>query len=152
MGDAFCRVNLSDSKEGWELLRGFLEEDGCLEIIGGLFSLKDIIDPNPDAVRFVSWERIIELLDRAGAFLAHGTKIEIGNDIQSVIDFIDADIRRFIGHGLEILIVSFVRHEGGDDENGDARKSQEEKGYSQNERPIKASEPISNVLEEICHD
>ena len=120
MDDAFDRIALSDSKEGRELLRGLFEEDGCLKVIGCLFSFKNIVDPNLDAVRLVAWEGIIELLDGAGAFLAHGAEIEIGDDIQSVIDFDYADIRCFIGHGLVIFIVFFPCNKEGDEEDDDA--------------------------------
>ena len=152
MDDAFDWIAFRDSKEGRKLLRGLLEEDGCLKVIGGLLSFKDIIDPNLDAVRLVSWEGIVELLDGAGALLAHGTKIEEGDDIQSVVDFVYADIRSFVGHGLEIFIVFFPCEKEGDQEGDDAGDGKNEKSDSENERPIEAREPINDVLEKLCHD
>jgi hypothetical protein len=134
--DAFDWIAFRDSKESRELLRGPLEEDGCLKVIGGLFSFKDIIDPNLDAIRLMSWERIVELLDGAGTLLAHGTKIEEGDDIQSVVDFVYADIRSFIGHGLEIFVVSLSRQKEGDEENDHGCDGQDEKSHSENEWPI----------------
>ena len=152
MDDAFCRIAFGHPKEGRELLRGLLEEDGCLKVVGGLLPFEDIIDPNLDAVRLMPWEGIVELLDGAGTFLAHGTKIEEGNNIQSVVDFVYADIRGFVGHGLEILIVFFPRKKEGDRKDNDAGNGKNEKGDSENERPIEAREPINDVLEKLCHD
>ena len=152
MDDAFDWIALRDSKEGRELLRGPLEEDGCLKVIGGLLSFKDVIDPNLDAVRLVSWEGIVELLDGAGTLLAHGTEIEEGDDIQSVVDFVYADIRSFIGHGLEIFVVFFPRKKEGDRKDNDAGDGKNEKTDSENEWPIEAREPINDVLEKLCHD
>ena len=142
MDDAFDWIALGHSKEGRELLRGPFEEDGCLKVIGGLLSFKDIIDPNLDAVRLMSWEGIVELLDGAGTLLAHGTKIEEGDDIQSVVNFVYADIGSFIGHGLEIFVVFFPCEEEGDQEGDDAGDGKNEKSDSENERPIEAREPI----------
>ena len=152
MDDAFDWIAFRDSKEGRELLRGLLEEDGCLKVIGGLLSFKDIIDPNLDAVRLMPWEGIVELLDGAGTLLAHGAEIEEGDDIQSVVDFVYADIRGFIGHGLEIFIVFSPRKKESDRKDNDAGDGKNEKGDSENERPIEAREPINDVLEKLCHD
>ena len=152
MDDTFDWIAFRDSKEGRELLCRPFEEDGCLKVIGGLLSFKDIIDPNLDAVRLVSWEGIVELLDGAGTLLAHGTKIEEGDDIQSVVDFVYADIRSFIGHGLEIFVVFFPCEKEGDQEGDDAGDGKNEKSDSENEGPIEAREPINDVLEKLCHD
>ena len=152
MDDAFDWIAFRDSKEGRELLRGLFEEDGCLKVVGGLLSFKDVIDPNLDAVRLVSWEGIVELLDGAGTLLAHGAEIEEGDDIQSVVDFVYADIRGFIGHGLEIFVVSSLREKEGDRKDNYAGDGKNEKSDSENEWPIEAREPINDVLEKLCHD
>ena len=151
MGDAFCRVNLSDSKEGRELLRGFFEEDGRLKVIGGLFAFENVVDPTLNTVWLVSREGIVELLDGAGTLLGHRAKVEVGHDIEGVVDFVYADIGGFVGHGLEILVIPFPCQKEGDDENDDHRAGQQEKDEPENKRPIEASKPVYDVLEKFCH-
>ena len=101
-----------------------------------MLSFEDVIDPDLDAVRLMSWERIVELLDGAGAFLAHRAKVEEGDDIKGVVDFIDADVRRFVCHGLEIFVVSLSRQKEGDEEDNHGCGGQDEKSHPENEWPI----------------